>query len=74
MAPTLSHCVWTLPLAGRRLPEASLLSPVQTCSSWFGAAGSSSKGAAAPAAWQSQLRGPHLKGNTPKSPAHISTV
>ena len=35
----------SLHLAGRRLPEASLLSPVQTCSSRFGASGSSPEGA-----------------------------
>ncbi len=59
-APTLAHCVWPLPLAGRYSPEASLLAPVQTCSSRFGAAGSSPEGAAAPTAWQSQFRGPCL--------------
>ena len=46
----------SLHLAGRRLPEASLLSPVQTCSSRFGASGSSPEGAAPPAARQSRFR------------------
>ena len=50
-----------LHLAGRRSPEALLLSPVQTCSSRFGAAGFSPEGAAAPAVWQSQSRGPCLQ-------------
>jgi len=84
---SLTSCSF-LHLAGRRSPAASLLSPVQTCSSRFGAAGSSPKGAglawggpsrrplpsrlfnscslplpegaAAPADWQSQIRGPSL--------------
>jgi hypothetical protein len=50
----------SLHLAGRRSPEASRLAPVQTCSSRFGAAGSSPEGAAAPAVWRSQSRGPCL--------------
>ena len=50
-----------LHVAGRRSPEASLLPPVQTCICRFGAAGFSAEGAAAPAVWQSQSRGPCLK-------------
>ena len=45
MAPTLRTDVSSLHLAGRRSPEASLLSPVQTCAGRFGAAGSSPEGA-----------------------------
>ena len=45
MAPTLVTACTALHLAGRRSPEASLLSPVQTSSSRFGAAGSSPEGA-----------------------------
>ncbi|MDW5442314.1 formate dehydrogenase accessory sulfurtransferase FdhD [Polaromonas sp. SM01] len=45
MAPTLGTDVSSRGLAGRRSPEASLLSPVQSCSSSFGAAGSSPSGA-----------------------------
>jgi anthraniloyl-CoA monooxygenase len=45
-APTLFTSCNALHLAGRRSPEASLLSPVQTCSSRFGAAGSGLKGEA----------------------------
>eukprot|EP01036_Dinobryon_divergens_P036684 gene36683-47819_t len=45
MAPTLPTACGSLHLAGRRSPEASILSPVQTCSSRFGAAGSSPEGA-----------------------------
>ena len=58
---SLTSCS-SLHLAGRRSPEASLLSPVQTCSGRFGAAGSSPEGAAAPAARQSRFRGPDLTG------------
>jgi len=49
--------------AGRRAPQTSRLAPVQFCSSRFGVAGSSSVGAAAPAVWRSQSRGPCLKGS-----------
>ena len=49
-------------LAGRGSRDASPLSPVQSCSSSFGAAGSSPSGAAAPAVWQSQSRGPGWQG------------
>ena len=63
MAPTLVASRTALHLAGRRLPEASLVVPVQTCSSRFEAAGSSPEGAAAPTDWQSQIRGPCLKRN-----------
>jgi len=45
MAPTLRTDVSSRGLAGRRSPEASLLSPVQSCSSSSGAAGSSPSGA-----------------------------
>ncbi|MDP1566809.1 MAG: MaoC family dehydratase N-terminal domain-containing protein [Polaromonas sp.] len=45
VAPTLVASRTSLHLAGRRSPEASLLSPVQSCSSSFGAAGSSPEGA-----------------------------
>ena len=44
-APTLPTACGSLHLAGRRAPEASLLESVQTCSSSFGAVGSSSEGA-----------------------------
>ena len=44
VAPTLPTACGSLHLAGRRSPEASLLSPVQTCSCRFGAAGSSPEG------------------------------
>ena len=44
-------------LAGRGSRDASRLSPVQSCSSSFGAAGSSPSGTAAPAGWRSQTRG-----------------
>ncbi|MDP3171068.1 MAG: formate dehydrogenase accessory sulfurtransferase FdhD, partial [Polaromonas sp.] len=44
-APTLRTDVSSRGLAGRRSPEASLLSPVQSCSSSSGAAGSSPSGA-----------------------------
>ena len=44
-------------LAGRGSRDASPLSPVQSCSSSFGAAGSSPSGTAAPAGWRSQTRG-----------------
>ncbi len=60
VSPTLAHCVWPRHLAGRRSPEASLMSPVQTCSSRFGAAGFSPEGGAAPADWQNQISGPCL--------------
>ena len=62
VAPTLPASRGSLHPAGRRSPEASLLEPVQTCSSSFGAAGSSPAVDAAPAVWQSQSRGPCLKG------------
>ena len=58
IAPTLVTSCTTLHLAGRRSPEAPLLSLVQTCASRFGAARSSPEGAAAPAARQSRFRGP----------------
>jgi hypothetical protein len=45
MAPTLFASRNTLHLAGRRLPEASLLAPVPTYSSRLGAAGTSHEGA-----------------------------
>ena len=45
MAPTLFTSCNTLHPAGRRSPEASLLEPVQVCSSSLGAAGSSPEGA-----------------------------
>ena len=45
MAPTLVASRTTLHPAGRRSPEASLLEPVQACSSSLGAAGSSPEGA-----------------------------
>ncbi|GAB3477006.1 hypothetical protein GCM10011496_33400 [Polaromonas eurypsychrophila] len=61
-APTLPTACGSLHLAGRRSPEASLLSPVQSCSSSFGAASNSPEGAAAPAVWQSQSRGPGSTG------------
>ncbi len=48
IAPPLVASRTALHLAGRRSPEASLLSPVQTSSSWFGAAGSSPEGALRP--------------------------
>ena len=48
MTPTLCTNVSSLHLAGRRSPEASFLLPVQTCSSRFGAAGSSPEGAVPP--------------------------
>ena len=44
LTPTLVTTRTALHLAGRRLPEASLLEPVQTCSSKFGAADSSPVG------------------------------
>ena len=66
-APTLVTSCSALHLAGRRSPEASLLAPVQTCSSSFGAAGSSPERAGAPAAWRSQFHGPCLAGALAKS-------
>lgn len=45
VAPTLIAARMTQHLAGRNSPESSLLSPVQTCSSRLGAAGSSPEGA-----------------------------
>ncbi len=65
LAPTLVASRTALHPAGRRSPEASLLEPVQTSSSRFGAAGASPEGAAAPAAWQSQFRGPGLERQAP---------
>ena len=65
MAPTLAHNARPLHLAGRHSPEASLLAPVQTCASRFGDAGPNPKGAAAPAAWQSQICGPGWLGWVP---------
>ena len=62
LPPRLLTACSALHLAGRRSPEASQLSPVQTCAIRFRAAGSSPEGAAAPADWQSQIRGPCLKG------------
>ena len=59
--PRLLTACNVLHLAGRRSPEASLLSPVQTCSGRLGAAGFSPEGAAAPAARQSRFCGPCLK-------------
>ena len=44
-APTLPTACGSLHLAGRRSPEASLLVPVQTCASRFGASGTSPEGA-----------------------------
>ena len=58
LPPRLLTACSALHLAGRRLPEASLLSPVQSCSSSFEAAGSSPEGAVAPADRQSRFRGP----------------
>ena len=61
MLPPLSFASRnSLHLAGRCLPEASLLMHVRTCSSRFRAAGTSPEGAAAPAARRSRLRGPCL--------------
>ena len=60
--PRLRTVCHSLHLAGRRSPQASLLSPVQTCLSRFGAAGSSPEGAAAPMARQSRFHDPCLKG------------
>ena len=51
----------SLHLAGRHLPQASLLPPVQIRICGFGAAGDSPEGAAAPTDWRSQIRGPGLK-------------
>ena len=45
MAPTLATSCASLHLAGRRSPEASLLSPVQPCAGRLGAAGYSPEGA-----------------------------
>ena len=63
--PWLLTACSALHLAGRRLPEASLLSPVQSCPSSFGAAGSSPEGAAAPVARRSRFHGPCLQGMLP---------
>ena len=62
MASTLVASRTARGLAGRGLRDASPLSPVQTCSSRFGAAGSSPEGAAAPAARHSRFRGPGWRG------------
>ncbi len=45
MNPHAHHFVYSLHLAGRRSPEASLLAPVQTCAGRFGAAGPIPEGA-----------------------------
>jgi hypothetical protein len=68
---TLPTVCGSLHLAGRRLPEASLLSPVQTCSSRFKAAGDSPVRASAPVVWQSQIRGPFLN-NTSLQPGILT--
>ena len=47
------------------VPEALALRAVQIRAGGFRAAALSPEGAAAPAAWQSQFRGPGLKGNEP---------
>ena len=61
MLPRSLVPVGVLRLAGY-LPEASLLSPVQTtCSSRFGAAGPSHAGAGVPAGYQSESCGTGLK-------------
>ncbi len=57
MTPMLVASYMTLHLAGRRSPQAFLLSPVRTCSGRFAAAGSSPARAAAPLARQSRFRG-----------------
>ncbi len=63
MTPTLVVLRTALHLAGRRSPEALLVSFVQTCSSRFGAAGFS----AAPAVWQSSSCSPGCYGISPSS-------
>ena len=62
-APTLATACASLHLAGRRSPEASLLVPVQTCSSSFGAAATSPEGA------ELARGGPSLRSPAPTSSA-----
>jgi lipoprotein-releasing system ATP-binding protein len=62
IAPTLPASRGSLPLQGAALPEAAPLEAVQARSSGLGAVASSPEGAAAPAVWQSQSRGPGLHG------------
>ena len=60
MTPTLFTSCNALHPAGRRSPEASLLEPVQVCSSSLGAAGSSPEGAELALAARPSLRSPAL--------------
>ena len=56
--PTLPTSCGSLPLQGATPPEASHLQAVQARAGGLGAAACSPEGAAAPADWQSQIRGP----------------
>ncbi|MDB5928588.1 MAG: molybdopterin molybdenumtransferase MoeA [Polaromonas sp.] len=58
LAPTLPTACGALPLQGATSPEAAHLQAVQARAGGLGAAAFSPEGAAAPAAWQSQPRGP----------------
>jgi hypothetical protein len=74
VAPTLENVAPTLPTACGSLDvparDAQALRAVQTRAGGFGAAALSPEGAAAPADWQSQIRGPNLK-NAKTKPANI---
>ncbi|MDB5937670.1 MAG: 4-hydroxy-3-methylbut-2-enyl diphosphate reductase [Polaromonas sp.] len=60
-APTLPTSRSSLPLQGATPPESAHLQAVQARAGGLGAAAFSPEGAAAPAVWQSQSRGPDLK-------------
>jgi len=66
--PTLPTSCGSLPLQGATPPEASHLQAVQARAGGLGAAACSPEGAAAPADWQSQIRGPDWKGVDPTLP------
>ncbi|MDB5744349.1 MAG: molybdopterin dehydrogenase, FAD-binding protein [Polaromonas sp.] len=67
MAPTLPTACGSLPLQGATPPEAAHLQAVHARAGGLGAAAFSPEGAAAPADWQSQIRGPGLKETIPTS-------
>ena len=72
MAPTLPASRGSLPLQGAPLPEAAPLEAVQARAGGLGAAAFSPEGAAAPAVWQSQSRGPDLVGEIVLSAAGLT--
>ncbi|MDB5931523.1 MAG: molybdopterin dehydrogenase, FAD-binding protein [Polaromonas sp.] len=61
-APALAAASGSLPLQGATPPEAAHLPAVQARAGGLGVAAFSPEGAAAPAVWQSQSRGPGLQG------------